>query len=38
MQYNVGALPMTFIIDRQGNIAARVTDPTKLAAEVARFI
>ena len=38
VQYNVGALPMTFIIDRQGNIAARVTDPTKLAAEVARFI
>ncbi len=36
--YNVGALPMTFIIDRNGEIAARVIDPKKLASEVARFL
>jgi len=38
VQYNVGALPMTFIIDRQGNIAARVTDPEKLPAEVEKYL
>lgn len=38
IKYNVGALPMTFIIDRQGNIAARVSDPEKLPAEVAKYM
>ncbi len=36
--YNVGALPTTFIIDREGAIAARVTDPTKLETELAKYI
>lgn len=36
--YNVGAFPVTFIISRQGEIVARVTDPTTLAAEVAKYL
>ena len=36
MQYNVGALPVTYVIGRDGTIAERVTDPAKLAAAVAR--
>lgn len=35
--YNVGAVPMTFIIDRKGEIAARVVDPTDLPKEVAKY-
>ncbi len=38
IDYNVGALPMTFIIGRDGSIAARVTDPNKLEAELAKFM
>ncbi len=38
VEYNVGALPMTFIIDRQGSIAARVADPTQLEAEVKKYL
>lgn len=38
IKYNVGALPMTFVIDRTGSLAARVTDPERLDAEVARLI
>ncbi len=38
VQYNVGALPMTFIIDRQGNIAARVVNPENLQAEVEKYM
>ena len=34
MQYNVGALPITYVIDRQGTIRERVADPTRLAAAV----
>ena len=37
-QYNVGAFPATFIINRKGEIVTRVTDPTKLQAEVAKHI
>ena len=36
--YNVGALPMTFVIDRDGTLAARVADPEKIEAEVAKHI
>ncbi len=35
--YNVGALPMTFIIDRGGNLVERVTDPAELSKKVARY-
>lgn len=38
IDYNVGALPMTFIIDRQGTIAARVTDPAQLEKELAKYM
>lgn len=34
MHYNVGALPITYVIDRQGTIRERVTDPARLAAAV----
>ena len=36
MQYNVGALPVTYVIGRDGTIAERVTYPAQLAAAVAR--
>lgn len=36
--YNVGAFPTTFIINRKGEIVARIADPTKLAAEVAKYL
>lgn len=35
MQYNVGALPVTFVIDREGVIRERVTDLSRLSAAVA---
>lgn len=35
--YNVGALPITYIIDRQGNIARRVVNPDEIPAAVARY-
>ena len=38
MQYNVGALPLTYIIDRNGDIGARVTDPDQLEKTVARYL
>lgn len=38
IDYNVGALPMTFIIGRDGAIAARVADPAKLESELAKFM
>lgn len=38
VRYNVGALPTTFIIDRSGSLAARVTDPTTLMQTVARYM
>lgn len=36
-QYNVGGLPTTFIIDRQGTIAERVEDGAELPRKVARL-
>jgi len=38
MQYNVGALPLTYVINREGVIAERVADPADIAAAVARAI
>lgn len=37
VSYNVGAFPATFLIDRSGVIAARVTNPDDLAKEVAKY-
>ena len=38
IKYNVGALPTTFIINRQGELAERVTNPSQLAAAVAKYM
>lgn len=35
--YNVDGLPLTYVIDRQGNIAARIDNPDDIAAAVARY-
>ena len=35
--YNVGAVPMTYVINRQGDIAARVVNPSELPAAVAKY-
>lgn len=32
--YNVGALPLTYVIDRNGSLAARVIDPVEIEKEV----
>lgn len=37
VSYNVGSFPATFIIDRNGVIAARVANPDNLAKEVAKY-
>ena len=37
-QYNVGAFPLSFIINRKGEIVSRVADQTKLAGEVAKYL
>lgn len=36
--YNVGVLPTTYVIDRQGEIRARVEDPTILEEEVKKYL
>lgn len=38
MHYNVGAVPMTYVIDRQGVIAERVPNPADLAAAVRKVM
>lgn len=38
LSYNVGALPMAFVIDRQGTIASRVVDPKELETEIRKHI
>lgn len=35
--YNVGVFPSTYIIDRKGEIRKRVTDPTDLPKEIAKY-
>lgn len=36
-QYNVGAIPMTYIIDRNGDLGARVVNPADLPKTIARY-
>ena len=36
--YNVGSLPATFVINRQGELVERVPDISHLAATVARYL
>ncbi len=36
--YNVGALPLTFIIDGQGNLVERVVDPTKIESSLLKHL
>ena len=36
--YNVGALPMTYIIDGQGNLVERVVDPTKIESSLQKHL
>lgn len=38
VNYNVGVLPLTYVIDRNGDLRTRVMDPTTLDSEVAKFI
>ncbi len=38
VQYNVGALPMTFIINRQGEVVERVVNPEELAQKISKYI
>ncbi len=35
--YNIGALPLTYIIDRKGDIGKRIADPSAIAKEVAKY-
>lgn len=37
-RYNVGVLPTTFVIDRTGTLRARVTDLSRLDAEVSKLM
>lgn len=38
VDYNVGALPATFIINRNGDLVERVTDLTRLSSVVAKYL
>lgn len=38
ISYNVGALPMTYIINRNGEIAERVEDPSNLDSELKKYL
>jgi alkyl hydroperoxide reductase subunit AhpC len=38
MKYNVQAVPMTYIINRQGDLAERVTDVNSLAKAVQKYM
>lgn len=37
-RYNVTQLPLTYVIDRNGEIVMRVDDPSKLASAVTRYL
>ena len=37
-KYNVAAVPMTYIIDRNGELAERVADVGKLSAAVKKYL
>lgn len=38
ISYNVGVLPLTYIINRSGILSTRVTDPKTLDAEIAKLL
>lgn len=38
VDFNVGALPATFIINRNGDLVERVTDLSELSSAVARYL
>lgn len=38
VQYNVGMLPMTFIIDRNGQLVERIADPTTLGDSLKKYL
>lgn len=38
IKYNVGAVPMSYVIDRSGEIQSRVIDQTQLDSEVAKLL
>lgn len=38
VNYNVSVLPLTYVIDRNGDLRERITDPTKLDATVAKYL
>lgn len=38
ISYNVDVLPLTYVIDRKGDLSARVTDPTRIASEVRKLL
>lgn len=38
IDYNVGAIPTHFVINRQGQLVERVDNPTRLASTVARYL
>ncbi|MDE6270254.1 MAG: DUF4369 domain-containing protein [Muribaculaceae bacterium] len=38
MKYNIGALPIAYVINKQGILTERITDPEKLAAAVAKVM
>lgn len=35
--YNVGVLPLTYIVDRKGDLGARIIDPTELPKKLAAY-
>lgn len=38
IQYNVGAIPMSYVINRQGEIAARITNPEELEQAIRKYL
>lgn len=38
IDYNVGALPMTFVIDRTGTIRERIADPSELDKAIQKYL
>lgn len=38
LNYNVGSIPMSFIINRSGEIVKRIGDPNAIATEVAKYM
>lgn len=38
MQYNIDSLPLTYVIDRQGDLVERVTDPNKIEKALSKHL